>query len=130
MGGASTRSVCVPRQVNGAMELKRSGGPARCRRKFLRIFPRGFRDPNYLAWKRDYKWEAHKRWTEVLEADTFRLLLDRLAFSEIAARAVAIEAPTNLIFSFEKMALSRCNKIAVRGLWICGRSLRFPARAR
>ena len=38
---------------------RRATGPVRCRRKFLRFFPGGFRDETYLDWERTYKWEAH-----------------------------------------------------------------------
>jgi hypothetical protein len=77
----------------------------RCRRKFLRFFPAGFRDETYLDWERGYKWIAHEQWDETLSRDTFRELLKRLKYSEVAARAVRIESRTNLLFSFEKMAL-------------------------
>jgi hypothetical protein len=82
-----------------------ASGPARCRRKFLRIFPGGFRDDQYIAWERDYKWEAHERWNALLDRQSYRALLRQGEFAEIAARAVKIESRTNLIFSFEKMAL-------------------------
>jgi hypothetical protein len=78
---------------------------APCRRKFLRFFPKGFRDETYLAWERDYKWQAHEKWEEALNPETFRSLLRKKAFAEIASRAVRIESRTNLLFSFEKMAL-------------------------
>ena len=77
----------------------------RCRRKFLRIFPGGFRDETYLAWERDYKWEAHREWQEQLGRAKFRALLQDEKFAEIAARAVKIESGRSLLFSFEKMAL-------------------------
>lgn len=82
-------------------------GPARCRRKFLRFFPKGFRDETYLAWERDYKWETHQRWEEALNRNEFRRLLDAGEHSEIAARAVRTEQRSqhSMIFSFEKMAL-------------------------
>ncbi|MEY2557882.1 MAG: hypothetical protein QOE34_1307 [Verrucomicrobiota bacterium] len=80
-------------------------GPAGCRRKFLRFFPKGFRDETYLAWERDYKWKAHEQWNEALNRETFHALLRKKDFAEIAARAVRIESRTNLLFSFEKMAL-------------------------
>ena len=52
-------------------------GALRCRRKFLRQFPGGFRDPTYLDWERDYKWETHRRWREALPRAEFqRLVLD------------------------------------------------------
>lgn len=78
---------------------------ARCRRKFLRFFPEGFHDPKYLEWERNYKWRAHERWQATLERSAFRALLRQRRYAEIAATAVSIESKTNLLFSFEKMAL-------------------------
>lgn len=85
---------------------------ARCRRKFLRIFPDGFRDETYLAWERDYKWQAHREWEDLLGHAQFRHLLDAGDFTEIAARAVRIESGRSLLFSFEKMALRDAVKTA------------------
>ncbi|MFN2565819.1 MAG: hypothetical protein ABR499_12550 [Gemmatimonadaceae bacterium] len=82
-----------------------ASGPARCRRKFLRFFPGGFRDETYLDWERNYKWQAHERWNETLDSGTYQSLLKAERFGEIASRAVSIESRTNLLFSFEKMAL-------------------------
>jgi hypothetical protein len=65
---------------------------ARYRRKFLRIFPDGFQEDTYLAWERNYRWEA-------------QVLLEDHEAAEIAAPAVGIEARTHLVHSFEKMAL-------------------------
>jgi hypothetical protein len=82
-------------------------GAARCRRKFLRFFPKGFHDETYLAWERDYKLETHRRWEEALNRDEFSRLLDEGKYTEIAARAVRTEQRSqhSMIFSFEKMAL-------------------------
>src|SRR5215208_1663970 len=77
----------------------------RCRKKFLRFFPGGFADETYIDWERDYKWAAHERWTAALGPSNFKTLLRERQFSEIAAHAVSIESRTNLLFSFEKMAL-------------------------
>jgi hypothetical protein len=101
----------------------------RCRRKFLKFFPDGFQDPTYLDWERDYKWEAHEAWDERLADDLFGLRLARGDFASIAADAVRIEARTNLLFSFEKMALrdAVCSadgaEAFARGLyeWLYGR---------
>lgn len=92
----------------------RAAGAERCRRKFLRFFPKGFRDETYLAWERDYKWETHQRWEEALSQDEFRRLLHRGEYSEIAARAVRTEQRSrhSMIFSFEKMALRDAVKSA------------------
>ena len=82
-------------------------GAARCRRKFLRTFPGGFRDETYRDWERDYKWETHERWEEALGRSEFGRLLKSGEFSEIAQRAVRVEQRSrhSMIFSFEKMAL-------------------------
>ena len=80
-------------------------GARECRRKFLRFFPQGFQDETYLAWERDYKWQAHVEWQTQLHQDEYRRLLKARRYVDIAARAVKIEARTNLLFSFEKMAL-------------------------
>jgi hypothetical protein len=83
----------------------------RGRGKFLHYFPKGFRDPVYEEWERGYKWAAHVRWTETLDRASFRKLLREGMHQEIASRAVAIEARTNLLFSFEKMALRDAVKL-------------------
>lgn len=79
----------------------------RCRRRFLRIFPGGFRDETYLDWERDYKWESHERWEAALGRREFCRLLRAREFGEIAARALRVEQQSrhSMLFSFEKMAL-------------------------
>jgi hypothetical protein len=84
---------------------KGSKGPVRCRRKFLRFFPKGFEDAKYYDWERGYKWEAHLRWNEILSEQIHAALIGEGNFAEVARRAVTIESRTNLLFSFEKMAL-------------------------
>ena len=84
---------------------KTAKGAIRCRRKFLRFFPKGFYDPKYVDWERGYKWEAHERWEEILDREVHRDLISEGDFAEVARRAVTIESRTNLLFSFEKMAL-------------------------
>ncbi len=71
----------------------------------MRLFPGGFYDETYIEWERDYKWRAHEAWAEQLSKVKFALLLRAKRFSEIASHAVRIESRTNLLFSFEKMAL-------------------------
>jgi hypothetical protein len=82
-----------------------SAGALHCRRKFLRYFPGGFRDETYIDWERDYKWAAHEQWKEGLNQAAYKALLREGAYGEIAARAVRLESRTNLLFSFEKMAV-------------------------
>jgi hypothetical protein len=84
---------------------KRENLRSKARRKFLRFFRGGFRDETYIDWERDYKWQAHLQWEEKLNRQEFGRLLKGVEFKEIANRAVRIESRTNLLFSFEKMAL-------------------------
>jgi hypothetical protein len=90
-------------ELKGSDEM--SPQARKCRRRFLRVFPRGFTDETYLEWERNYKWEAHERWSLTLSKPTFRALLDAGDHEHIAKLAVATESRTNLLFSFEKMAL-------------------------
>src|SRR6476659_8814008 len=83
--GASRRSVPRP-----ALE----GGALRSRRKFLRYYPGGFEDRDYLELERGYKLTAHERWLAALGRDEFNALISDGAFTEIAARAVKIESRT------------------------------------
>lgn len=88
-------------------KISGSANALRCRRKFLRFFPAGFRDEDYLALEREYKWETHTRWEEVLGIKEFRRLLRAGLYGEIASRAIRVEQRSrySMIFSFEKMAL-------------------------
>ncbi len=105
--------MAFPDSLRARTRVSRTGAPAsdvsaaarRCRRKFLRFFPGGFRDETYLDWERNYKAAAHAQWEESLGEERFRSLLERRRFEEIGALAVRIESRTNLLFSFEKMAL-------------------------
>ena len=103
-------AVALTGRMNHDQKPQRQGdGVARscrrCRKKFLRFFPGGFRDETYVDWERGYKWQAHQRWQEQLSPAIFRALLATASMPELAARAVKIESRTNLLFSFEKMAL-------------------------
>lgn len=96
-----------PRRLRPFLKSARKLSPTarRCREKFLRFFPGGFRDATYCDWERDYKWEAHERFCAELRRSALRSLLDAGDYLAVARHAVTIEARTNLLFSFEKMAL-------------------------
>ena len=66
---------------------------------------RRIRDETYVDWERAYKWDAHRRWREELGPATFAHLIRQGKYRELATRAVRIESRTNLLFSFEKMAV-------------------------
>ena len=80
-------------------------GAARCRRKFELFYPDGFADETYQVAERSFKERAHLEWNAELGPVEFRKLLARGEFRQIADAAVRIESRTNLLFSFEKMAL-------------------------
>lgn len=87
-------------------------GAALCRRKFLHYYPGGFRDGDYLELERSYKLAAHARWHALLEPAAFRALLRQGRHAEVARHAVQVESRTNLLFSFEKMAIRDAVKSA------------------
>lgn len=97
--------MATGKAVRTAQSKTLSAGALRCRRKFLRYFPGGFRDETYIDWERDYKWAAHEQWKEGLNQADYKALLRQRDYAEIAARAVRLESRTNLLFSFEKMAI-------------------------
>ena len=97
------------KQTKAAPAKKRD----RCLKKFLYYFPKGFADATYLAWERNYKWDAHLVWESLLNRQEFERLLNGREYAEIALRAVRLETKTNLLFSFEKMALRDAVKPAV-----------------
>ena len=99
------QTKCTLSHTGMPRSRSRYSGPDGCRRKFLKFFPGGFRDEKYIGWEREYKWNAHLRWEEELNRDEMRALIARGEHQEVARRAVAIESRTNLLFSFEKMAL-------------------------
>lgn len=78
---------------------------AKHKKRFLKFFPKAFRDKRYIEWERTYKWDAHLLWLEVLGIDEFKKLLREREFETIAARALQVESRCNFLFSFEKMAL-------------------------
>jgi hypothetical protein len=77
----------------------------KCRKKFLYYFKKGFKDTTYVAWERQYKLDAHFQFQQILNKEAFSELLKQKKYMEISNAAVRIESRTNLLFSFEKMAL-------------------------
>lgn len=77
----------------------------RCIQKFLHYFKNGFRDEKYISWERKYKSDAHVQFQQNLNQKSFKAMLAAKSFEEIAQIAIRIESRTNLLFSFEKMAI-------------------------
>jgi hypothetical protein len=84
---------------------KRNTEKRKCIKKFLYYFKKGFHDPKYVSWERGYKWEAHLKFQRELNKKRFNELIQEGNYLDIARIAVNIESRTNLLFSFEKMAL-------------------------
>jgi hypothetical protein len=102
---SATSPAASPAWRNRGSPLQPNRLIARARRKFLRAFPGGFRDETYIDWERDYKWQAHLRWEDALSEAAFRQRIADRQFEDIARLASSVESRTNLLFSFEKMAL-------------------------
>lgn len=77
----------------------------RCRKKFLYYFKKGFSDSTYISWERQYKLDAHFQFQQELNKREYEKKLLTKKYTDIALSAVRIESRTNLLFSFEKMAL-------------------------
>ncbi len=112
--------IAIQRQ-SSAIERKRK----KCIRKFLYYFPGGYSGKKFVAWERDYKWNAHIAWKERLNKAAFITLLQEGKYTDIAKRAASLESKTNLLFSFEKMALrdavktERSAQVFAQGLFTC-----------
>src|SRR5882757_8535563 len=72
---------------SSALPATPSRHAVKARRKFQSAFPRGFRDETYLDWERGYKWNAHRRWRDVLSEATFRRMIEARQFLEVASLA-------------------------------------------
>src|SRR4051794_22968325 len=101
MSRLAARKLAVRATGPSGRTARRPPSPARSiparksRRKFLRYYPGGFKDADYIDLERGYKWTAHERWIDTLSDTQFRVLLQRGDFAGIAQRAVAIESRTN-----------------------------------
>ncbi len=91
-----------------ALHTPLSGAAVRAaKRRFREIFPRGFADPTYLEWERDYKWAAHQAWQSALDRAAWARLLAAGRHAEIAARIARWYARShlNMLALYEWMAL-------------------------
>lgn len=80
---------------------------AKHKKRFLRFFPKAFKDQRYLEWEHNYKWYSHRLWGELLGKQEFGSLMGAREYPEIASRALRVEQKTvpPFLFSFEKMAM-------------------------
>ena len=80
-------------------------GAARSRHKFQLYYPNGFDDEVYQVAERSVKERAHLEWHIELNPAAYRRLLARGEHARIVDIAIRVEGRSNLLFSFEKMAL-------------------------
>lgn len=102
--------LLVNKQVRMKLQALLKGDPVskarkQCIKKFLHYFKKGYRDQTYIAWERQYKLDAHLQFQHELNKRDYSTLLKEKRYEEIASLAVRTESKTNLLFSFEKMAL-------------------------
>src|SRR5687768_2849324 len=90
-------------QTNSISKLQQARN--RCMKKFLHYFKNGFQDQTYIDWERGYKENAHVEFQEILNKAAYKKLLETGKYQDIVMNAVRVESRTNLLFSFEKMAL-------------------------
>jgi hypothetical protein len=77
------------------------------KRRFLEIFPGRFRDETYLAWEREYKWEAHRAWEATLGRREWEALRRAGDQQEVARRIATFygRSHLNMLALYEWMAL-------------------------
>jgi hypothetical protein len=94
-------------------------------RRFREIFPRGFREPRYLEWEREYKWAAHLAWEAELDRATWQRLLEAGDHREAARRIARFygRSKLNMLALYEWMALrealddARGGRLLAQGLF-------------
>jgi hypothetical protein len=86
-------------------DRNRDRAVSRALKRFRAFYAHGFDDDDYLALERSYKERAAREWQTLLSEQELGRLIANGEQVEVARRAVRIEGRTNLLFSFEKMAL-------------------------
>jgi hypothetical protein len=72
-----------------------------CRKKFLRLYPKGFQDEKYYKKERQLKEEAYLSFQNSLEMVRYNQLLQQGKYKEIVGTVLRIEAETRLLSSQE-----------------------------
>lgn len=103
----STSKLASPGRAHWRAPRAAHPSPAalRCRIRFLRRFPKGFRDDLYLDRERGNIWSAHEQWAATLGPGVLRSLLAEKRYGEVAAQVLEVESQSNLLSSVEKAAL-------------------------
>jgi hypothetical protein len=99
-GRAKTKAA-TPKAKRAAAEITQEEAVKR----FLSRFPKGFRDPEYLASERDYKMAAHEIFANGLPVAERAKLLRKGEIANLVDRLQYIESRTNLLYPTEKARL-------------------------
>ncbi len=75
------------------------------RTRFRAFYPDGFQDPDFVDLERRYKVDAHRAWHLLLRRAEYARRLEAGDRHAIAQDVIRVESRTNLLFSFEKIAL-------------------------
>ena len=101
-------AVVAPQQ----MRLRNSGA-ARSRRKFLKWFPKGFRDPLYIDWERDLQVAGARKLGDAARARAYEHLLREEAYARLPPLRCALNPARIFCFPSKKW---RCGMRCVRPL--------------
>jgi hypothetical protein len=71
---------------------------------FLAKFPAGFSDQGYFKEERQYKWDAHQHYVELLGDGQYEKLLSSDTLNELVKRILSVESKVNLLNKYEKVA--------------------------
>lgn len=97
----------APRKVSKTrISTQRVPSIERLKQEFIKRFPAGFEDPDFLAKERNYKLEAHTLLEKTLSAAVVDELISDAKYQEVCARARAVVQATNLIDHHETFALN------------------------
>jgi hypothetical protein len=109
--GASDEILDRPRARKSVAAKKspRSTPPfEHLKQDFLRRFPGGFDDPDFVARERDFKMDAHRKLLETLGRSALADLFEHGEFQAVCARARAVKI--SIIDHHETMALDKSTK--------------------
>ena len=77
----------------------------KCRKKFLYYFKKGYADPTYVSWERQYKLDAHFRFQQHLDRNNYLRLLDQKNTKILLSLRCGLKAAPIFYFLLRKWPL-------------------------
>lgn len=97
----------APRKVSKTrVSVRKVPSIEQLKEDFIKRFPAGFEDPDFLAKERSYKLEASALLGKSLAPAVVAKLIDESKYQEVCARARAVVQATNLVDHHETFALN------------------------